>query len=281
MSEYKPHGKSAIILDRAWNHVQSVPYAVSARWLFYRLYQDGIYTEKGDYKSRFLPLLSRARKEFYGEWRPWTLADDTRRIATQGDGWKDEQAWLQKVSEVTCKLDRLQGQPAILAVLYEAKAMSAQFEHYLPNAAILFPFGGDPSIPSKWNIAVLLARRWKEYRVPVYVCYFGDFDEKGLKIEKAAKAEILKWARMNEDGDYHWERGGLDEVHVKRYGLPVSIEGKGYQWEALTDDQAREIIEAVTTGLIDSDAITVLENEEDAITTRFKSRFKQSFDLES
>ena len=83
------------------------------------------------------------------------------------------------------------------------------------------------------------------------------------------------------NGDYQWERGGLDDEHVKRYQLPLSIEGKGYQWEALTDDQAREIIETATTGLIDSDAIAAVENEEDVITKRFKSKFKKFFELES
>ena len=278
MNAYKPHGQNVIILERAWKHVQSVPYAVSARWLFYRLYQDGIYTNKSDYKSRFLPLLSRARKEFYGEWRPWTLSDDTRQIITRGGKWKDERAWLQEVSMVKCELDYLQGQPVILVVVYEAKAMSAQFEHYLPNAAILAPFGGDPSIPAKWKLAEMLAARWEEYRVPVYVVYFGDYDEKGLAIEKTAMAEILSWAHaIDETGDYRWAHGGLNEDQVEHYDLPLSIEGRGYQWEALTDDQAKEIIEAATAGMVDPIAIAAIKEQEEAITARFKAKFKRLF----
>ena len=275
---YEPQKKSRLVLDRAWEHVQSVPYAVSARWLFYRLYQEGIYTDKSDYKRKFLPLLSRARKEFYGEWRPWTLADDTRQIVTQGDGWRNEREWLQAVSEAECNLSRLAGQPAILAVLFEAKAMSAQFEHYLPNAAILFPFGGDPSIPAKWNLAKMLAERWEEYRVPVYIVYFGDFDKKGLAIEKTAKAEILNWARMNDPGgDYHWKRGGLLAEHIEKYRLPLSVEGHGYQWEALTDAQAREIISEATAGFIDDQLISAVKVRERGITKRFRERFAAVF----
>lgn len=277
---YKPRKATRAILDRAWEHVRSVPYSVSARWLFYRLYQDGVYTDKGDYKSRFLPLLSRARKRFYAGWRPWILEDETRVVTTQGEGWENERAWLEAVSEASCRLDRLRGQPAILAVLFEANAMSAQFKHYLPEAAALFPFGGDPSIPSKWGIAELLANRWREYRVPICVVYFGDFDEKGLGIEKAAKANILKWAWMNEpSGDYRWKRGGLNEEHVKRYRLPLSIEGHGYQWEALDDPQASKIIESAVDGLIDRKAIEATVIEEGSITARFKERFDRLFGL--
>jgi len=187
MSEYKPQKKSAIILDQAWDHVQSVPYAVSARWLFYRLFQDGIYTEKGDYKSRFLPLLSKARKRSYGNWKPSILEDDTRRVDTYGIGFESEQEWLRGVSRTTCNLDHLAGQATLLAVFYEAKAMRGQFKHYIPNAAISCAFGGDASIPAKWKLAELLAKRWDEYRVPIHVCYFGDFDPKGEQIELAAK----------------------------------------------------------------------------------------------
>lgn len=38
--EYKPHAKEVGILDRAMEHVKSVPYRVTPRWLFYRVFQD-------------------------------------------------------------------------------------------------------------------------------------------------------------------------------------------------------------------------------------------------
>jgi len=166
------------------------------------------------------------------------------------------------------------------AVLYEAKAMSAQFEHYLPDAAILFPFGGDPSIPAKWKLAQLLATRWKQYHVPVQVVYFGDLDEKGVKIEKTAKADILGWTtKLAPDGEFQWARGGLDEDHVERYELPHNLEGKGYQWEALSDVQAREIIEDAIDGLIDFAEIDEIEKQEELITAGFRRCFREAFDL--
>ena len=72
---YTPRREQITILDSAMEHINSVPYVVSARWLFYRLLQDSFYHEKGDYHSRFLPLTSKVRKNFYGLWRPDTLAD--------------------------------------------------------------------------------------------------------------------------------------------------------------------------------------------------------------
>lgn len=184
---YSPNAKSRAILERAWEHIQSVPYSVSLRWLFYRLYQEGIYTDKDDYKAKLSPLLSKARKRFYKDWTPDTLVDDTRTITTWGAGSIDEQDFLNDVATNTyCILNKLQTQKAIVAVLFEAKAMAGQFRHYLPHAAIRFPFGGDVSIPAKWEVAERLARRWREYRVPIHVFYFGDYDLKGLDIEKAA-----------------------------------------------------------------------------------------------
>ena len=277
---YNPQQKQREILIAAWDHVQSVEYGVSARWLFYRLLQDGFYTNKADYHNKFKPLFSRARKDRFMEWRPWTLSDDTRAIETQGDGWQNEQGWLSALLEARCELDRLAGQSAILAVLFEAKAMKAQFKHYLPEAAILFPFGGDPSIPSKWKIAEMLAKRWRQYRVPVCVVYFGDLDDKGQSIETSAKAEILDWASAIEpEGEYRWHRGGLDREQAESHRLPVSIDGKGFQWEALSDEQAQEIIGDAVDGLIDRDAIAQVAEKEDAITTRYRRRFADAFGM--
>jgi len=37
--KYEPRKEQADILDRAQEHIRSVPYQVTARWLFYRLLQ--------------------------------------------------------------------------------------------------------------------------------------------------------------------------------------------------------------------------------------------------
>jgi hypothetical protein len=87
MSTYKPQAEQAIILDRAYELVESVPYKVTARWLFYRLLQESFFKDKDAYKEKFLPLLSKARKTFYKQGTPDTLADDTRVAVIRGGGW--------------------------------------------------------------------------------------------------------------------------------------------------------------------------------------------------
>ena len=44
-STYRPRGQSKEVLDRAWWHIQSVPYQVTLRWLFYRLLQEGVLSQ--------------------------------------------------------------------------------------------------------------------------------------------------------------------------------------------------------------------------------------------
>ena len=62
MATYQPRAEQANILDQALAHIRSVPYDVSARWLFYRLLQDGLYRVKEDYHGKFLPLTAKPAK---------------------------------------------------------------------------------------------------------------------------------------------------------------------------------------------------------------------------
>ena len=146
---YTPRAAQAAILDRAWDYVQSVPYRVSLRWLFYRLLQDGTYSDKDAYRNTFKSLLARARKEFYGGWRPDTLADETRTAVVRGLGYADAMDWLRgDMLRRGCKLDRWQAQPRYVEVWFEARAMQEQFTYYTEYIP-LRPFGGDPSLDYK------------------------------------------------------------------------------------------------------------------------------------
>jgi len=53
---YTPTPKSAFILDRASHWAQSVPYRVTARWVFYRLLQEGTYGKKAGYRHHLETL---------------------------------------------------------------------------------------------------------------------------------------------------------------------------------------------------------------------------------
>lgn len=95
---YNPSRQVAELLDRAYGYITSAPYQVTARWVFYRLLQDGTLVEKSDYK-RLLSYLSKARKQFYRRWTPSILADDTRAANVRGLGWDSGKEWLEAIVE--------------------------------------------------------------------------------------------------------------------------------------------------------------------------------------
>lgn len=264
MSEdYTPHGKTRSILDRAYELVQSVPYAVSARWLFYRLLQEGCYSGKQDYKNKFLPTISAARHAFYKGWRPDTLADDTREAVERGTGSQDVTAWLESVaSYATCRLDKWIGQKYYVELWYEARAMTQQFRHYTEYIT-LRPMGGQPSIDYKWKTAKALEDAYALYDRPVVVLYFGDLDEAGETISEVVERDVRKWC----DVDFDFIRCGLTPGQVVRYDVPENFEHPGaYQWEALSDEGAREIITNGTAPFLSHDVFSQRSREEHAAT---------------
>lgn len=260
---YKPRQRNAEILDRAFELVNSVPYRVSARWVFYRLLQEGFYSKKDDYKNQLLPMLSEARHAFYKNWRPDTLADDTRAAVVRGDGFKDERAWLQALAAgVACNLDYWLGQPHYAECWYEARAMTDQFQYYTEHLT-LRPMGGQPSIPYKWQIAKDLEQAAHLYRVPVVVLYFGDLDKAGGVISDTVEADVRKWCEV----DFSLVRAGLTAEQVARYNVPENIEKPGeYQWEALSDEGAREIITQHVDAFVSHDYFSKTAEREGVIT---------------
>jgi hypothetical protein len=175
---YNPQKQTAVIIDRAYELVQSVPYQVSARWLFYRLLQEGFYSTKQDYSNKFLKAISTARRSFYKDWRPYTLADETRAPIIGGDGFETPADWLDAVARAECQLDKWHSQPVYLECWYEARAMTDQFRHYTKHVT-LRPMGGQPSIPYKWQIAKDLEAAARTYCKPIKILYFGDLDPAG------------------------------------------------------------------------------------------------------
>jgi len=241
---YRPRKKTADLLDAAWNHVQSVAYQVSARWLFYRLLQDGWLSTKGEYK-RLIGLLSKARKSFYMGWRPNTLADETRAVSGVGEGYRNLDEWMQAIGEeqVFSYIDRWEAQDAYVVVCFEAKAMASQFDFYLPAWVPRVAFGGDVSIPAKWKIAKLFDWAHQRYDLPLRLVYFGDLDDKGLLIPESARRDIEGWLAVESFMDFKYERAGLTPGDEDTYDIPETPERPGtYQWEALDDDTAGRLI---------------------------------------
>ena len=290
---WKPNRKSQGILSLSLEHVQSVDYKVSARWVFYRLLQAGIYRAKEDYFT-FSSLLSKARHAQWGGWHPLTLADETRDMLPYVSGGEHPHPDIELlvehgVMEAVEDLEYYRGQiesykyrseyqvdqnylhDNVVAVMFEARAMIQQFRKYTKGVT-LCPFGGQPSIPYKYKIAQYLEDEARTYRKPVKILYFGDLDEKGVEIFETGKADISKWCRA--DLDFTW--CGLTEEQVARYGIPENIDHVGYQWEALTDPQAREIIRMGMEPYFNFEA----EDQARELSSSIKSRVNQGVNLQ-
>ena len=294
---YKPTSENRHILSQAWHWVQSVAYSVTARWVFYRLLQEGTYAGKKGYRH-LLGLLSKARKEFYGEWRPWTLADDTRApilmqrkgyygLHLRGNGFEDETAWLETVKdELNCPLNRWASQPVYAEICFEAAAMQEQFLYYANENVPLLAFHGDISIPEKWRMAARLADKYKTLGKPIHIYYFGDYDPKGLQIPRSAWRDIGTWAaallinqgiepaKTREILNYH--RVGINVDQIEELGIPENPERPGtYQWEALDDKQAAYLIDEANE-LLDLEQFEHVKVHEKAAELRLKARLEET-----
>ncbi|NLV47005.1 MAG: hypothetical protein GXY07_21195 [Candidatus Hydrogenedentes bacterium] len=271
---YNPQVETVKILDRAWEHVSSVPYQVSARWLFYRLLQDGIYRTKKDYNT-FLSIMSRARKNEYGPWRRDTLVDDTRTIYPHERGDRDGSAWAEdfKKHGVRCKLDHWFWQQRYVEIWFEAAAMVSQFRHHTSGIDItLRPFQGMPSIYYKNEAARQISEyARKVYDLPVTILYFGDDDRAGHLIAETSIGDIYTWG----DVELHVDRIGLNPGDGKRYGIPEDFEHPGnYQWEALNDETAGSLIKDALKHYVDLQVINEIREEEAAVETALMKHLK-------
>ena len=287
---YNPSPETATILQTALAHVRSVPYDVTARWVFYRLLQDGTLSAKSDYK-KLLGFLAKARKMFHDGWTPWTLADDTRSAAVRGSGFSTGDDWVKAVArQVECNLDHWQDQEQYVEIWIEASAMEGQFRYYANDNISLLAFHGDVSIPEKWRAAERLVDRWLELQVPVIVCYYGDLDPKGLQIPISAENDVREFARAaiarrrridtpaqieerwaDFDADFSFHRIGLNEEQIAQYDVMENPERPGtYQWEGLPDDAAAELI-SQANDYVDEFLVAELVSREADVTEQFRN----------
>ena len=265
---YKPRAEQANILDIAFALIKSVSYKVSLRWVFYGLLQKSVYRGKKEYND-LKRLTARARKAFYKGWTPDTLADDTRQAFTRGDGYADEDEFLSAVGNAECTLDKWQSQDYYVELWYEAKAMHGQFAYYTEHIT-LRPFGGDPSIPYKWQIAKELEAASERYGLPIVILYFGDLDPKGLMIPESALKDIRAWC----DVEFEFIRCGLNSGDELRYNIPENPDKPGtYQWEAVSDSAASEIIRSSISEFVSHGSFQETEDEEAEITRQFRRKW--------
>ena len=225
---WAPNSKNAKILNDALSFVNSVPYFVSLRFIFYRWYQTTT-ASKLNYVN-FKKLTSRARHNFWNGWHPATLPDDTRYSIIRG----------YPEPMVPAKPDRIKDLTNYIEIWFEARAMVHQFLYHTRNHYVtVVPFGGDPSISLKWEIAKRLESIYKKYDKPIIILYFGDCDSKGKLIPESAINHIRRWC----SAPFTFIRCGLTLEQAKYYNLmPKPEDPTQFQWEALNDPQAKEII---------------------------------------
>jgi hypothetical protein len=258
---WNPSPENAQILDRAMEHVNSVPYQVTTRWVFYRLLQQGLYHAKEDY-NRLKYLLSKARKEFYGGWAPDTLADDTRAAIRLGVGHENAEDYLDALvrNGITVRLSSYYRQENYVVVAYEARGMTQQFRTYAPRID-LWPYGGDTSIRHKWNLAKAIEENCDGK--PVHMIYFGDYDPKGLEIPYSALRDIEDWCSE----DINFIHAGLSREQATSMEVPEDPDRPNHwQWVALTDGQAQKIITEALEPYWDLDIADELAEDEQVIS---------------
>lgn len=251
------------VIHAAIEATKSVPYSVSLRWVFYRLWQHGDLahipatvklSKKENAYMRMKAICSKA--VHYGMMRPDWIADDTRAGGGRG-GYSTVNNWIDTIKEEECYLDWWKDQDTYVMIAYEAAAMAQQFEHYTSDFGVRhWPMRGDPSNPYKLRIAQITASMSIRYGKPVVILYFGDLDEKGLSIPEAAFRDVKEWCSK----PFNVYRVGLNYGDEVKYDMQ-EIPGKpgSYQWEALTDPQADSII---------SDAIGKFVNNTKMIETK-------------
>ena len=136
--------------------------------------------------------------------------------------------------------------------------MSDQFRLCTKHVT-LRPMGGQPSIPYKWRAAKELEQAAQAYCKPLVILYFGDLDPAGQTISETVERDVKTWCEY----PFTFARCGLTPQQVRRYNVPQNLDKPGaYQWEALPDAGADEIITTALDKFLRRDAFIEIESRE-------------------
>jgi hypothetical protein len=177
------------------------------------------------------------------------------------DARRDLGSRLRDASGVS--IDHFHRQRNYIELWFEARAMVGQFQHYTKDVDLV-PMAGQPSIPFKWNLAKRLEVAARRYGLPVVILYFGDEDLAGHVIEETIRLDVGRWC----EASFILERCGLSVEQAEKHGVPPSVEKKGYQWEALDDAAAAEIITDAVGKYIDIDLIDEADAEAEEVAEK-------------
>lgn len=223
-------------------------------------------------------MFARARLSFDKEWRPDTLEDDRRWVIERSGGYESTDAAVNDVRQnvrdaAKISVDHFYRQENYVELWFEANAMSSQFKYYT-NDIDLVPMGGTASIPYKWKIAKRLEAAARRYGKPIVILYFGDADEAGHKILEVIERDVRSW--YSEPFKVVW--CGLTEEQVEKYHVPENFDRHGYQWEALPDEGAEEIITSAVDEYIDKHIIDEADAEAEAFAEEWREKLEKAID---
>jgi len=273
-----PRDKQAKILDRALILAKSVPYSVTLRWLFYGLWQEGWFsntkpTRRASAKRRayedFSSLMSRLRHSSDELQERWLieLADDRRDPIHRSSWFNSPDEWLKTASEkLVCNTEKMVGQNFYVMVAFEAEAMQSQFKYFTEAYGVsLWPFSGAASIPYKKALAEHIEYVTSEFDLPVVILYFGDYDPAGLVIPESAFRHVRKWCGI----EFTAYRAGLNQDQIDKYHIQEDPEKPGkFQWEAVGDAPAREIVIGALDEFLFRDTISGILKAENEMTSK-------------
>ncbi|UCD07258.1 MAG: hypothetical protein JSW41_05550 [Candidatus Aenigmatarchaeota archaeon] len=267
MVRYRPQREASEVLTWAKeNVIDGLPYTPSARYVFYVVMHEFGFGKK-DLK-RFEKWTIRARKGFWNGWHPNILSDSIREAKIFGGGYETPSDWFASFREDACLLDKRINQEYYVEIHFEAQAMYGQFEYYTDAYEVpLIPFRGDASIPFKWEIAKRLEDMWERYQKPIMILYFGDWDPKGREIPENAFRDINRWCSAR----FEFVRCGLTREQVRELDIKENPERPGtYQWEAVKDKDARDIILSNLEEYWNQGAVSERVKEEEEATAKWK-----------
>lgn len=290
---FGPKGPTDRIMERCQalaSVVDSVPYKISLRFAFYRLWEERDYyfpdlvrkIEQGELNfgeakefaaERCYKSFSKAVHDGY--FRPDTFEDQSSasRIASGGN-YDNKEDWINSISaygirqdlEQFCELDERQDQEHQIILVFEAAAMWRQFEYYAKGYPVdLWSLGGQASNPHKYGLAQRIDELGANYPDSIVtICYFGDLDYHGVQIPETALGDIESWAT----------------APFESYRIGVNTLPPG-QWEAYSDQEAGEIITSAIRYFLDADKLEEWIRLEDESSKEVNEIIDEYFDLDS
>jgi hypothetical protein len=240
-------------------------------------------------RSAYQTVCNALRDARIGRRIPWGHIEDRLRRPRQVPMWSD----LRDFGETVCRSYRRavwETQPAILEAWLEKDALSGIFEEELEQYGVTLNVGRGYD---GWSSIHEASERYGsgdggDGGKPVRVIYFGDHDPSGVDMMRSLRARL---ARLGSHPDI--QRVAILHEDIERYNLPPDFakrsDTRAKRFIATHGDQAVELdalpvavlgerlIRAVTAQM-DTDALVVLRNQEQADLTRLEHMFRMDDD---